>query len=161
MKSRLPLKKSICLLALACLLASGCSRDTGSAATDAGQVPPGSAAAGEAQDMQNSERTWVGLLPCSDCQGIDTRLVLRLRDGQRDYLLTETYIGGRGKNTFSREGKWTQVNGTGDREPLTLYVLDPEQAGQRFSLQPDGALELLEGNGQHSGQAVAYRLQRL
>ena len=113
------------------------------------------------QESPNGERTWVGLLPCSDCQGIDTRLVLRSRGGQRDYLLTETYIGGRGKNTFSREGAWKEVIRTGDGQPLTLFVLDPDQAGQRFSLQPDGALELLEGNGERSGQAVAYRLQRL
>jgi len=159
MESRLPPMKFAALLALACLLASGCSQDKDGATTQAGQSP--SAAAADGQAMQDGERTWVGLLPCSDCQGIDTRLVLRSRDGRRDYLLTETYIGGRGKNTFNREGEWMQVAGAGDGEPLTLYVLDPDQAGQRFSLQPDGALELLEGNGGHSGQAVAYRLQRL
>ena len=159
MESRLPPMKFLALLALACLLGSGCTRDKDVATTQPGQSP--SAVAGDAQALQNGERTWVGLLPCSDCQGIDTRLVLRARDGHRDYLLTETYIGGRGKNTFSREGEWTQVTGTGGGEPLTLYVLDPDQAGQRFSLQPDGALELLEGNGAQSGQAVAYRLQRL
>ena len=154
-------KKFAFLLAMACLLASGCTRDKDGAAADAGQSPPGSAAPEVTQESPDGERTWVGLLPCSDCQGIDTRLVLRSRGGQRDYLLTETYIGGRGKNTFSREGAWKEVIRTGDGQPLTLFVLDPDQAGQRFSLQPDGALELLEGNGERSGQAVAYRLQRL
>jgi len=161
MESRLPLSKFAALLALACLLGPGCTRDKDAATQGAGPSSPGSAAGEVMQESPNGERTWVGLLPCSDCQGIDTRLVLRARDGHRDYLLTETYIGGRGKNTFSREGEWTQVTGTGGGEPLTLYVLDPDQAGQRFSLQPDGALELLEGNGAQSGQAVAYRLQRL
>ena len=161
MESRLPSLKLVCSLAMCCLLAVGCTRDKDAATTAQGQPSSGLPAGETAQAWQNGERTWVGLLPCSDCQGIDTRLVLRSRDGQRDYLLTETYIGGLGKNTFSREGKWTQVTETGEGGPLTLYVLDPDQSGQRFSLQPDGALELLEGNGAHSGQAVAYRLQRL
>jgi copper homeostasis protein (lipoprotein) len=160
---KLPIPQTTCagLLALACLLASGCTRDKGGATAEAGRSSQAPPAQGASQDWQNGERAWVGLLPCSDCQGIDTRLVLRSREGRRDYLLTETYIGGGGRNTFSREGVWTQVSETGDGEPRTLYVLDPEQAGQRFSLQPDGALELLEGNGERSGQAVAYRLQRL
>jgi len=161
MKSRALPTTFACLLAMACLLASGCTRDKDGAAQDAGQSPPGSAAGEVMQESPNGERTWVGLLPCSDCQGIDTRLVLRSRGGQRDYLLTETYIGGRGKNTFNREGAWVEISKTGDGPPLTIYVLDPDQAGQRFALQPDGALELLEGNGERSGQAIAYRLQRL
>ena len=48
----------------------------------------------------------------------------------------------------------------GDEAQVT-YVLDPEQATQRFSLQPDGALELLDANGQAPAEALAYRLQRL
>jgi hypothetical protein len=46
-------------------------------------------------------------------------------------------------------------------EPQVLYVLDPDRAAQRFQLQPDGALEMLDANGKPSGQPVAYRLQRL
>ena len=161
MEYRLSPKNIACLLAMAVasLLASGCTRDKDGATTDAAQSP--STAAEVTQETPDGERTWVGLLPCGDCQGIDTRLVLRSRGGLRDYLLTETYIGGRGKNTFSREGAWKEVTRTDDGQSLTLYILDPDQAGQRFALQPDGALELLEGNGERPGQAVAYRLQRL
>jgi len=101
------------------------------------------------------------LLPCSDCQGVDTRLVLRSHAGRRDYLLTETYLGGTGKNVFTREGNWSELSEPVDGEALTIYVLDPEQGGQRFSLQADGALELLDGDGKQPAQAVVYRLQRL
>ncbi len=108
-----------------------------------------------------SEGTWVGLLPCSDCQGIDTRLVLRSKAGRRDYLLTETYVGSRGKNSFNRAGTWTQLRESLGGEPATLYILDPGRSGPRFQLQDDGALELLDDQGRLPDPPVAYRLQRL
>lgn len=161
MKSRFPVRKIVCSLAMCCLLAAGCTRDKGGATTTQGQPSAGSPAGETAQTWQNGERTWVGLLPCSDCQGVDTRLVLRVRGERRDYLMTETYIGGSGENTFSRQGQWTEINEAGDGEPITVYVLDPDRAAQRFSLQPDGALELLDGDGAQPEQPLAYRLQRL
>ena len=150
-----------CLLVLACLLMTGCSRDKDAATAGGAQLPGASDATGAAPEAQDGERTWVGLLPCSDCQGVDTRLVLRSHAGRRDYLLTETYLGGTGKNVFTREGNWSELSEPVDGEALTIYVLDPEQGGQRFSLQADGALELLDGDGKQPAQAVVYRLQRL
>lgn len=147
-----------CWLAFAGLLASGCGR----APSDAGTAPgaaPGSATDGLA-GPEASERTWVGLLPCSDCLGIDTRLVLRADGGRRSYVLVESYLGGRGENSFKRTGSWTEQTGMVAGEPLTLYVLDPGETAQRFALQTDGALELLDPGRREPSQAVAYRLQR-
>jgi copper homeostasis protein (lipoprotein) len=112
---------------------------------------------------EESERTWAGLLPCTDCQGIDTRLVLRTENGKRAYLLTETYLGGAGsgKNSFNRAGTWTEVQRKVGDEQETSYVLDPDQAAQQYILQPDGALELTGSNGKAPDDALAYRLQRL
>ena len=152
------MKMTAWLLALTCLLAASCNRNDDNAAAGSLQPPAQSA---DARGTQRSERTWAGLLPCSDCQGIDTRLVLRFGDGQRDYLMTETYLGGPGKTSFNRAGTWTETTRVVDGESATLYILDPDQAGQRFSLQADGALELLDGNGNEPAQALAYRLQRL
>ena len=152
------MKMTAWLLALTCLLAASCNRNDDNAAAGSLQPPAQSA---DARGTQRSERTWAGLLPCSDCQGIDTRLVLRSDGGRRDYLMTETYLGSPGKNSFNRAGIWTELTRLVDGEPVTLYILDPDQAGQRLSLQPDGALELLEGNGNQPSQALAYRLQRL
>ena len=152
------MNKSACLVLLTCLLAVGCEREDKRAAEASAAAP----AADGFATAQDSERTWVGLLPCSDCQGIDTRLVLRVAaGGRREYLLTETYLGGRGKNTFERKGRWSETSQAVAGESLTLYVLDPGQAGQRFALQPDGALEVLDGDGQRPAQGLAYRLQRL
>jgi copper homeostasis protein (lipoprotein) len=143
---------------LASLLAAGCHRNQDEAAANSqSPVAPQGAAI---ESAQNSERTWVGLLPCSDCEGIDTRLVLRADGGRRNYLMTETYVGGSGKNSFNRAGSWTEVTRLVDGEPVTTFTLDPDKAGQQFTLQPDGALEALDGSGKLPTQAVAYRLQR-
>lgn len=125
-----------------------------------GAQPPGAPGIVAAPTFgADTERTWVGLLPCSDCQGIDTRLVLRLKDGRRTYLMSETYLGSIGNNSFDTAGTWMETVGKADGR--VVYILDPERTGQRFALQPDGALEALDGNGNASSQGLAYRLQRL
>ena len=47
------------------------------------------------------------------------------------------------------------------RERQLLAVNHAGRQSERFSLQPDGALELLDGNGGPPADALAYRLQRL
>jgi uncharacterized lipoprotein NlpE involved in copper resistance len=101
------------------------------------------------------------VLPCSDCQGVDTKLVLRMHGGRRDYLLTETYLAAAGGQRFSRAGAWRELHVPLDDDEATVFQLDPAQAGQRYAMQPDGALELLDGNGRTPADPVAYRLQRL
>ena len=110
---------------------------------------------------EGSERVWSGLLPCSDCQGVDTRLVLQLKDRQHSYLLTETYLGGAAPNRYTRAGRWVESQRAVAGERLTTYTLDPGPAAEQFALQPDGSLELLDGQGQPQAQPIAYRLQRL
>lgn len=145
-------------LALACLVVVGCDRpDPGRQDQAASGLPP----LGAIVESPDGERTWAGLLPCSDCQGIDTRLTLRSVEGRRDYVLNETYLGGKGKTQFNSAGAWVEVSAERGSERITLYVLDPEDAPQRFALQPDGALELLVGDSIAPTQAVANRLQRL
>ncbi|MEO8160430.1 MAG: copper resistance protein NlpE N-terminal domain-containing protein [Arenimonas sp.] len=148
-------------LLLTCLLLLTLSACKPEAGTAAGAPQSGATGGTDAVAAQDTERSWAGLLPCRDCQGVDTRLVLRTKLGRRAYVMTETYLGGSGKNSFDRTGTWTEVQGIVDGEPQVTYVLDPDRAAQRFELQPDGALELLDADGRPPEQAVAYRLQRL
>jgi copper homeostasis protein (lipoprotein) len=141
------------------LLLAACGRADQAAQAPAGGHPGDTEV--RAAPAEESERTWAGLLPCSDCQGIDTRLVLRTSQGRRDYVLTETYLGGSGKTSFNREGTWTELRRTEGGEAQVTYVLDPERAAQSYALQPDGALEMLDPDGKAPAQALAYRLQRL
>lgn len=148
------------LLVLAILLVTGCDQNGDGRAAGSGGPSTRSSTAGAAPPPEPSERTWAGLLPCSDCQGIATRLLLRSADGKRDYLLSETYLGGTGTSSFKRVGTWTEQTRIVDDQSVTLYLLDSEHSGQGYALQEDGALEVLDGDGRNLSPAVVYRLQR-
>jgi copper homeostasis protein (lipoprotein) len=124
----------------------------------------GTAAAPGAADAPladfGAERTWQGVLPCSDCLGIDTRLVLREEGRQRRYRLEETYLGAGEPNRFERQGPWLETRLGEGVAPTVVIVLDPERAPRRFRLQPDGGLELMTGEAD-APTAPEYRLQRL
>ena len=143
-------------LLLFVLLLAACSREG-----DRGGPVAGAPAEAVPAPAEDTERTWSGVRPCADCQGIDTRLVLRTAHGQRSYVLTETYLGGSGKTSFDRAGTWTELQRRVGGEPQVTYVLDPDKAAQKFVLQPDGALEMLDADGKAPRDALAYRLQRL
>lgn len=153
--------RGVVALLVAGLLLGGCGRDAGSDGQTGNTTPAASASAGPALADGDTERTWVGLLPCSDCQGVDTRLVLRVEGRRRDYLMTETYLAGEGGKRFSRAGAWVESHVAADGGETIVYQLDPERAGERFALQADGALELLDANGAPPPDVLAYRLQRL
>ena len=140
---------------LACLLLAACEPG-GSGAPAA----PGAAAAPAVEAFsEGSARLWSGLFPCSDCQGVEMHLVLRLEGGKHRYEMLETYIGGKPPNRFDSQGEWSES--AGSAEDLAIYVLNPGQAAQAFSLQADGSLQLLDALGKPLEPAVANRLQRL
>jgi copper homeostasis protein (lipoprotein) len=136
--------------------AGGCQREQGSASVGSPAIegPEGTVA------EFGAERVWQGVLPCSDCLGIDTRLVLRNEGKLRQYRLEETYLGAAEPNRFEREGRWQETRVGAAATPTVLFVLDPERAPRRFRLQPDGGLELLTA-GFDAPSVPEYRLQRL
>jgi copper homeostasis protein (lipoprotein) len=142
-------------LFLVLLALAGCQRQQEAAPTAREPVEP----TGPIADF-GGERVWQGVLPCSDCLGIDTRLVLREQGGRRRYRLEETYLGAPEPNRFDREGAWAEMRDGNDDAASTVYVLDPDRAPRRFRLQPDGGIELLTGSTDRS-PAPEYRLQRL
>jgi copper homeostasis protein (lipoprotein) len=142
---------------LCCVVAlAGCGRDRAPAAMAA---TPGEASSGAIADF-GEERVWQGVLPCSDCEGIDTRLVLQQQGNSRRYRLEETYLGAASPNHFERKGQWIQAQEPTTGAPAVLFVLDPERAPRRFRLEPDGGLELLTA-GADAQPVPEYRLQRL
>ena len=155
---RLP--RTLRMIALPVLLAAalaGCGREPP-------QDPPADARAdGDTPALaEDFERTWLGVLPCADCDGIQTRLVLRGEDGARRYLLEETYLGVEGDNAFVQEGEWTEETLSLEGVDTPVYRLDPQGPASRwFWIQPDGGLEMLEGRGRTFGDGLGYRLQRL
>jgi copper homeostasis protein (lipoprotein) len=147
--------RSLCLLACLAVVAA-CQRDA--PAPSAGAPAP-DAPGGAVADF-GAERVWQGVLPCSDCLGIDTRLVLRQDGRQRRYRLQETYLGANEPNRFERQGRWQETRSGAAATPTVVFVLDPDRAPRRFRLHPDGGLELLTA-GEDAPSAPEYRLQRL
>jgi copper homeostasis protein (lipoprotein) len=161
METPMRLPRPLRLLALpglAALALAGCGR---SSEPDPAAAPAEREASAPplAEDF---ERTWLGVLPCADCDGIQTRLVLRGEDGARRYLLEETYLGVEGDNAFVQEGEWTEETASLEGVDTPVYRLDPQGPASRwFWIQPDGGLEMLEGRGRTFGDGLGYRLQRL
>lgn len=154
------MSRSATLLLLAAALAlAGCERAPApDPAADAATAPAERTAA---EDGENFERTWLGVLPCADCDGIQTRLQL-VRDGdRRTYSLEETYLGAEGEAVFRQEGRWVEEPVEG-AEDGAGYRLDPgERASRRYLLRADGALDQLDGRGRLLDGDGQYRLQRL
>lgn len=103
---------------------------------------------------QPFERQWLGVLPCTDCDGIETRLTLRHADGEDAFLLEETYLGGEGESRFETRGPWR-------READGLLRLDPEGLGLRLRTREDGSLELVDADGAPLSDGPDYRLGRI
>ncbi|KFN42261.1 copper resistance protein NlpE [Arenimonas oryziterrae] len=141
------------------LVLAGCQRsaqDAGGETPAATSPPPAEVVAGE-----DSERLWQGVLPCSDCLGIDTRLQLRQAAGRRTYALHEVYLGGRGVNAFDQTGDWLERTVAIDGASAEVIVLDPRGRAQSFWLHDDGSLELLDTEGHPQAHGEALRLQRM
>jgi copper homeostasis protein (lipoprotein) len=148
---------ALCLV----LALSACDRG---AAPEAPAGAPDAVAGGEAAPdgpaaAESFERTWLGVLPCADCDGIQTRLQLVRDGGAQTYELEETYLGAEGDAVFTQRGTWVQE---GDGASAGLFRLDPDApTGRRFELRPDGALDLLDGEGRPLDAGGQYTLQRL
>lgn len=144
----------------AAALLTGCGREKAPAPEAPAHDAPLAEAAAPDEDA-TFETAWLGVLPCADCDGIQTRLQLHGEGGGRRYELEETYLGAAGDNVFVTEGDWVQETRRGDGAEATVYRLDPAGPDRWFELQPDGALEMLDGEGRPLEGALAYRLQRL
>lgn len=156
----MPLNPWFAAITLAALLASaGCSRTQDEPAASAPSAAPSGEAAGP--DAGSVDATWQGVLPCSDCDGIQTRLRL-LADGQgRRFELQETYLAQDGGEAFEGQGEWVEENAVIDGAPTVVYRLDINGASRWFSLKPDGALEMLDARERTTADRIAHRLQRM
>ena len=159
-------RSAIPLLLFAAVLAlAGCDREPASDAADATTAAP--SAEVPLAPGEDFERTWLGVLPCADCDGIQTRLQL-VRDGdERTYALEETYLGAEeGEAVFRQEGRWVEEPVAGLEDDgdggTSGYRLDPgTPASRHYLLRSDGALDQLDGRGRLLDGEGQYRLQRL
>lgn len=116
------------------------------AATAAGcEVAPDPSVALPALDGAGGSVEWRGTLPCADCDGIDTQLVLQRGidggDGGVDhYTLVEVYLARDGSMRFEETGRW--------RVDRAMLSLEPGTGGlRRFALMHDGGLQARDATG--------------
>jgi len=99
-----------------------------------------------------SPSAWAGDLPCADCAAVETTITLA-PDGT--YRRQGVYRGtkGGGDTILTDIGRWTHHE-AGARITLRGSVQGPDQ----FAVEPDGALRLLDLEGQPIVAARNYRL---
>jgi len=145
------------MLALVLALA-GCGRDGGEAAQDTAPAPPEVVLAPD--DGEDFELAWQGVLPCADCEGIQTRLSLRREGEETVFELRETYLGAAQGNEFTTTGRW-QLETADEPGASAVYRLGPEGGSLGFAIQPDGSLQLLDPDGRPPEPPLAFRLHRI
>jgi len=75
--------------------------------------------------------TWAGVMPCADCIGIRTQLLLYKEQPsgrQVRYEMTETRMGAPGgERTVQTQGRWTVLRGSATGRDAVVYQLDFDQ----------------------------------
>lgn len=119
------------LLALACgalLLVQGCTRG------------PQQTVPLPALERAGGQMAWRGELPCADCDGIDTRLLLRRATDAGQYRLVETFVTGESGARFVDDGGW-------QRDGDLIRTRGEDGSRRVFALQPDGSLRPSSADG--------------
>jgi uncharacterized lipoprotein NlpE involved in copper resistance len=97
--------------------------------------------------------TYAGTLPCADCEGIRTELVLG-SDGR--YTLRRTYLGKSGTAPVADQGTWKALDAERG------VVLDPNDAERRteYRFSDDTTLQMLGRDGKAIESNFNYSLRK-
>jgi uncharacterized lipoprotein NlpE involved in copper resistance len=94
-----------------------------------GRAPPPAAPAQVLHTLSDRDGRveWRAMLPCADCDGIESQLVLRRAGSASDYTLSEMYLVGEQGARFVEHGQWQQqrelLRLRGDGGSVRVYVL--------------------------------------
>ena len=104
-------------------------------------------------DIKGFAGRFVGMLPCADCPGIDTRVTLNA-DGT--FTLLETYQ--------DRKMKTTPIEGTWTTEAEDKHIrLDPNtkaESDRLYEILSNDEIRLLDQEGKHIEGDLPYNLKR-
>ncbi|MDA8503019.1 MULTISPECIES: envelope stress response activation lipoprotein NlpE [unclassified Citrobacter] len=103
----------------------------------------------QAAELKPMQQSWRGILPCADCEGIETSLFLE-KDGT--WVMNERYQGVRDEpSSFASYGSWAR---TADKLVLT------DSKGEKSYYRAKGeALEMLDREGNPIESQLNYTLQ--
>jgi len=129
---------------------AGCRRDE--------PEPPAAAVPVLAPLPEAFEGEWRGVLPCTDCAGIEVELTLQRDATMARFVLLERYLGGAAPGDYRSEGRWREAACRAAGEPglcIELY-----EFGLRWFRHADGTLAAIDSEGRVL-DADGARLQRL
>ncbi|MCL1937019.1 MAG: copper resistance protein NlpE N-terminal domain-containing protein [Candidatus Azobacteroides sp.] len=118
--------------------------------------------------VSNAEQlVYVGDIPCADCEGIHTVLVLKLNNdskGNYTYELTQVYKGKQPENKFVEKGNYNVEKGLKDKPDAKVYVLawDDAKAQRRYFAEYDNdssAVYMLDIEGLPIESSLNYKLE--
>lgn len=102
----------------------------------------------QVEELKPMQQSWRGVLPCADCEGIETSLFLA-KDGS--WVMNQRYQGGKAPSVFGSYGKWAR---TADKLILT------DTHGEKIYFRAKGeALEMLDREGNPVTSELNYTLQ--
>lgn len=120
-----------------------------------------------APQVMSVAQSWEGVLPCADCEGIDTRLTL-VSSGMTGFgstfTLQQRYLGsGNEQDVQTRTGNWMVARGNQVDPQARIYRLDPESDDSCMSFQVIGEdrLRQLSCNGQPINTTHNVELRRV
>ncbi|MBK7966415.1 MAG: copper resistance protein NlpE N-terminal domain-containing protein [Bacteroidetes bacterium] len=94
-----------------------------------------------------AEFTFEGILPCADCMGIKTNLVLN--NDSLSYFLTETYMGKTNPDSvFLRSGTFTRLTATDSVSTILQLSAVKELPPLNYKVISDSILKKLDNQGQ-------------
>lgn len=133
------MKKFILLLIVAsgAAMLLGCNNRFSS--LDTPQIQP--------SELKAMQQNWYGVLPCADCEGIETSLFLE-KSGQ--WRMHQHYRSTRGSGDFSSQGSWAR---TADK----LVLTEPDGTRIYFQVRQD-KLEMVDSEGKTSISGLNYTL---
>ncbi|MCH7335947.1 copper resistance protein NlpE [Acinetobacter sp. NIPH 2699] len=164
------MKKSLIVISLTSIFLVACNKAETPKTEQ--QIPPATTAEVTSESAIDSEHTaensldwngsYKGILPCADCEGIETKLEL---NSDKTFELEETYLGkGDGKSFESKgDGKSFESKGTFQFDNHNTSIIQLDQAGDnRKYFVAEGYLKALdlEGNEITGVLADQYQLKK-
>ena len=103
----------------------------------------------QSERLEPMQQSWRSVLPCADCEGIETSLFLE-KDGS--WVMNEHYLGGKGEpSSFASYGSWAR---TADK-----LVLTDSKGEKRYYRAKGETLEMLDREGHPIVSSLNYTLE--
>lgn len=146
------MKKIVLLLVVAIAFLSCSNGNTGNDAADQTDTESGVPDMHNAQNSLDWAGTYKGVLPCADCEGIETELMLH-KDST--YMLRQTYLGKTAAPVYNSDGNWVWVDGN------TIQLLGITNAPSKYHVGENKLFQLdMEGKRIAGALAEKYILAK-